>query len=146
VLTKSKESGVDLFVKKKKKSLFVHFQGHPEYGELTLLKEYRRDVRRFLQQERPTYPNMPQGYFDAAAKKLLEDFKTAVLSRLHESLTAEFPDREVAEGLQNSWLSSSVAIYHNWLQYIASKKPEIPKVSAVAAVGPITERKRSAVR
>jgi len=29
VLTKSAEAGVNLFVKKKKKSLFVHFQGHP---------------------------------------------------------------------------------------------------------------------
>ena len=32
VLTQSAEAGVDLFVKKKKDSLFVHFQGHPEYG------------------------------------------------------------------------------------------------------------------
>ena len=29
VLTQSAEAGVDLFVKKKKDSLFVHFQGHP---------------------------------------------------------------------------------------------------------------------
>jgi homoserine O-succinyltransferase len=30
VLTKSAEAGVDCFVKQQKKSLFVHFQGHPE--------------------------------------------------------------------------------------------------------------------
>ena len=48
VLTQSAEGGVDSFVKKKKQSLFVHFQGHPEYGAQTLLKEYRRDIRRFL--------------------------------------------------------------------------------------------------
>jgi homoserine O-succinyltransferase/O-acetyltransferase len=51
VLTESAEAGVDLFVKKKKKSLFVHFQGHPEYGAQTLLKEYRRDIKRFLRQK-----------------------------------------------------------------------------------------------
>ncbi len=48
VLTQSERAGVDLFVKKKTGSLFVYFQGHPEYGALTLLKEYRRDARRFL--------------------------------------------------------------------------------------------------
>ena len=32
VLTQSAEGGVDSFVKKKKQSLFVHFQGHPEYA------------------------------------------------------------------------------------------------------------------
>src|SRR5205823_3861572 len=56
VLTKSAEAGVDSFVKKKKESLFVHFQGHPEYSARTLLKEYRRDIRRFLKMERETYP------------------------------------------------------------------------------------------
>src|SRR5580693_2032983 len=32
VLTKSAQAGVDAFVKQKRKSLFLHFQGHPEYG------------------------------------------------------------------------------------------------------------------
>ena len=45
ILTQSAEAGVDLFVKKKKDSLFVHFQGHPEYSVRTLLKEYRRDIK-----------------------------------------------------------------------------------------------------
>ena len=36
MLTQSADGGVDLFVKKKKRSLFVHFQGHPEYGAQTL--------------------------------------------------------------------------------------------------------------
>ena len=47
---------MDSFVKKKKRSLFVHFQGHPEYGAQTLLKEYRRDIKRFLRAERETIP------------------------------------------------------------------------------------------
>ena len=51
ILTQSAEAGVDLFVKKKR-SLFVHFQGHPEYGARTLLKEYRRDIKRFLRQRK----------------------------------------------------------------------------------------------
>ena len=48
VLTQSSRRRVDSFLKNKKRSLFVHFQGHPEYGAQTLLKEYRRDIKRFL--------------------------------------------------------------------------------------------------
>jgi len=55
VLTKSAKAGVDLFVKQKKQSLFVHFQGHPEYGSRTLFKEYRRDIKNSCgRKEKPT--------------------------------------------------------------------------------------------
>ncbi len=39
VLTQATDAGVDCFVKRRKQSLFVHFQGPPESGEHTLLKE-----------------------------------------------------------------------------------------------------------
>ena len=51
VLTKSADAGVDIFVKQQKNSLFVYFQGHPEYEAQSLLGEYRRDVGRFLRRE-----------------------------------------------------------------------------------------------
>src|SRR6185295_4347207 len=63
VLTRSDAAGVDSFVKQRK-SLFVFFQGHPEYEAVTLLLEYRRDVARYLRGERDTYPLMPEGYFE----------------------------------------------------------------------------------
>ncbi len=74
VLTQSSDGGVDTFVKKKKRSLFVHFQGHPEYGAETLFKEYRRDIRRFLKKERETYPSMPRSYFDADGRETVGRF------------------------------------------------------------------------
>ena len=111
VLTESAEAGVDLFVKKKKKSLFVHFQGHPEYGAQTLLKEYRRDIKRFLRQERETYPTMPAGYFDESAAKLLNDFRYSALSDPREEVAALFPESSVIRGLQNSWQPSATCVY-----------------------------------
>ena len=92
VLTKSALAGVDLFAMRKKKSLFVHFQGHPEYGTRTLLKEYRRDIKRFLRQERETYPTTPHGYFDDAAAELLAEFKEAALAHPREEQLAFFPE------------------------------------------------------
>ena len=143
VLTHSPEGGVDSFAKKKKRSLFVHFQGHPEYGAQTLLKEYRRDIRRFLKHERETYPSMPKGYFDAANTKLLGDFQETVLANPREEVMAAFPDAAVAGTLQKTWQSAAIAIYRNWLHYVMSKKAETSTFPTVAAVYGSVQRKRS---
>ncbi len=90
VLDQSADAGVNLFIKNKGNSLFVHFQGHPEYGSQTLLKEYRRDIRRFLKQERATYPSMPEGYFDSEACELLSDFRKTAEARASEETVREF--------------------------------------------------------
>jgi len=122
VLTKSAQAGVDLFAKQKKKSLFVYFQGHPEYGTRTLMKEYRRDIKRFLRQERDTYPTMPHGYFNNAATRLLTEFQETALAHPREEHLAFFPEAMVVEELQNSWQSSATCVYRNWLQYVLSRK------------------------
>ncbi len=121
ILTKSADAGVDSFVKKKQRSLFVHFQGHPEYGAQTLLKEYRRDIKRYLRGERETYPSMPQGYFDGAASQLLNNLREAALSDRKEEIIESFPESVVA-GLQNTWQSSAVCMYRNWLDYVRCGK------------------------
>ena len=122
VLTKSASAGADLFVKRRKGSLFVHFQGHPEYGSRTLLKEYRRDIKRFIRHERETYPSMPKGYFNADASALLNDFRQRAELLRCEALLEEFPEAAVSACLENGWHSSAVSIYRNWLRYIASRK------------------------
>jgi|SRR5580704_3683623 homoserine O-succinyltransferase len=145
VLTRSAQAGVDLFVKQKKKSLFVHLQGHPEYGARTLLKEYRRDIKRFLRQERETYPAMPYGYFDAAATRLLTEFQQTALARPHEEQLVFFPEKIVVEALQNTWQSSATCVYRNWLQYMLSKKAEASPFVVMAESFAQVQRKRSAV-
>ena len=132
VLTQSAEAGVDLFVKKKKDSLFVHFQGHPEYSVRTLLKEYRRDIKRFLKRERETYPTMPERYFDAEAVRALADFRKMVEADPREDLLAKFPEAAVARVLQGSWQASAAAVYRNWLQYLVSKRANAPALSTMA--------------
>jgi homoserine O-succinyltransferase len=145
VLTKSAKAGVDLFVKQKKKSLFVHFQGHPEYGTSTLMKEYRRDIKRFLRQEREAYPTMPHGYFDAAAAKLLTEFQETALAHPREEQLVFFPEAVVAQRLQNTWQYSATCVYRNWLQYVLSKKAETSPFIAMAESYGRLHRKRSAV-
>src|SRR5207253_785601 len=85
VLTRSAGAGVDLFVKQRR-SLFVFFQGHPEYEPVTLLLEYRRDIGRFLRRERETYPTMPEGYFDDDTVGALTRLRERALSDRREEL------------------------------------------------------------
>jgi homoserine O-succinyltransferase/O-acetyltransferase len=146
VLTQSSEGGVDLFAKKKKRSLFVHFQGHPEYGAQTLLKEYRRDIKRFLRGERETYPSMPKGYFDDVATEALSNFRGVAVTARREEVMDGFPEALVVGTLQKTWQSSAVAVYSNWLRYVVTQKTEVVAFPALAAVGDPTTRKRSALR
>lgn len=131
VLTQSADAGVDLFVKKKKASLFVHFQGHPEYGTRTLLKEYRRDIKRFLRRERETYPTLPHGYFDEAAAKLLSDFQESVVGEPRQELLAKFPEAAVSGAVRGTWQVSAASVYRNWLQLLVSAKADASTLPAM---------------
>jgi homoserine O-succinyltransferase len=137
--------GVDTFVKKKKRSLFIHFQGHPEYGAETLLKEYRRDIRRYLKRERETYPTMPTGYFDSEVTGLLTNFQDVLVSDRREELMNGFPEAAVTGKLQRTWHSGATAIYRNWLRYMMLNKASVREFSPVAAVHQDVQRKRSAL-
>jgi homoserine O-succinyltransferase len=146
VLTQSTEGGVDSFVKKKKRSLFVHFQGHPEYEAHTLLKEYRRDLKRFIRRERETYPAMPKGYFDASSTKLATEFRDIVLFHRREDVMEGFPEAALTRTLQKTWHASATGIYRNWLRFILSNRSEMPEFSAVASIRDNVQRRRSALR
>jgi len=143
VLTQSAEGGVDTFVKKKKQSLFVHFQGHPEYSSHTLLKEYRRDIKRFLRGERETYPSSPNGYFNTGATALLNNFREIVGSDRREELMESFPEAAVVGSLQHDWHATAVSVYTNWLEYLVCQKADVAVFPAVVAADQRSSRKRS---
>jgi homoserine O-succinyltransferase/O-acetyltransferase len=130
VITSSPETGADLFVKSGR-SLLVFFQGHPEYEETTLLKEYRRDVGRFLRGQQPSYPGLPHGHFSAQAIQLLDDFRQRALAAPSPELLASFPMEAVSICMENTWGGAAVKIYRNWLSLIAAaKRPGSVAVSA----------------
>lgn len=145
VLTKSADAGVDSFVKKKRKSLFVHFQGHPEYGAQTLFKEYRRDIKRFLNFERETYPSMPKGYFDASAACVLGAFEESAMADRREEVMAFFPDEAVVGGLQNGWHSTATGVYRNWLHYLRVSKAKTSVFATMTSAFSVPQGKRSAI-
>ena len=121
VLTRNKNAGVDTFVKKRK-SLFVFFQGHPEYETNSLLLEYRRDVGRYLRKEREFYPEMPQGYFDSCLSQALRSFRQRAIRNRREEFLAEFPASHVAANVANTWFPAAVGMYGNWLAHLCAEK------------------------
>jgi homoserine O-succinyltransferase len=120
VLSRSDEVGADLFVRQQE-SLFVYFQGHPEYDPDTLGREYRRDIGRFLKRERSGYPEMPRGYFDAAATAALVALKERALSERSPETLSSYPE-PVPETAPRASPRFAVTIYSRWLSLIASPR------------------------
>ncbi len=119
VLTRSAEAGVDLFVKDWQ-SLFVFFQGHPEYDGESLAKEYRRDVARYLRGERADYPSMPHGYFDAATEVALDALRICALADRRSVGLRDLPRTlSLRAGLADTWRDASLPVFRNWLDLIA---------------------------
>jgi homoserine O-succinyltransferase/O-acetyltransferase len=122
VLTRSPQAGVDLFVKERGTSLFVFFQGHPEYEGTALLREYRRDVLRFLHGAYDEYPAIPQNVLDPVLESELMRFAARAKARRRPDLASELPELSEGAGTPSSWRQPAVLIYRNWLNHIAEAK------------------------
>ncbi len=121
VVSRSNATGANAFVRDGR-SLMVCFQGHPEYEERTILKEYHRDVGRFLSGEQANYPRMPDGYFDKRVRATLTEFQERATAGRFADPLAEFPFVAAASSLSKPWGRQTVKMYENWLNLIASKK------------------------
>jgi homoserine O-succinyltransferase/O-acetyltransferase len=99
--------------------MFVLCQGHPEYSVESLLREYRRDVRRALfGRGAVPYPSMPDGYFTPESSARLADFAARATEESAAdpvALYESFPYEEVRSTLTNRWADSSATFYLNWL-------------------------------
>ena len=95
----------------------VFFQGHPEYDFNSLLKEYRREIARFVHggtartirrtsttTSRPTRPRLWRSTSGLSALCLRRG--TAI---------PPFPDQQIEPHLDNTWLDTGKSIVNNWL-------------------------------
>jgi homoserine O-succinyltransferase len=94
ILRHSSEAGADTFSKVVRESLFIFFQGHPEYDAETLWLEYSRDIRRYLKAEYRDCPSPPRNYVANAS----------------------------AATPANTWGEHAVVFYRNWLKYIHARR------------------------
>jgi|SRR5579883_410816 homoserine O-succinyltransferase len=120
ILTQSAAAGVDMFIKREN-ALFVFFQGHPEYEGDTLLREYRRDVGRYLRYESDIYPAVPENCFDSDGIAALLAFEHRTRARRHATLLAELPLVKPCS-FGDCCGASARRIYRNWLSLVSEKK------------------------
>jgi homoserine O-succinyltransferase len=121
VLTRTSDGGVDIFVKQDA-GLFVFFQGHPEYQSGSLMGEYRRDVGRYLKGEMATYPLLPLDYFDEETERSLRGIEARARVSRQENLLGEVTAVLSSVRILNTWRSTAVLIYRNWLEYLCTQK------------------------
>ncbi len=94
----------------------VYFQGHPEYDTISLLKEYKREIGRFVRRERDDYPPFPDNYFGAKEQAILDEFRArAEAAARTGARLPEFPERLVSAGIDNTWHDTAEAIVGNWI-------------------------------
>ncbi len=115
ILAESKEADVHLAVSEDQFRL-VFFQGHPEYDIISLLKEYKREVNRFIYDERNDYPPFPENYFTLQAQASLNEYKARVVhAKTANQESPEFPEKLISEKLDNTWHDTAEAILNNWI-------------------------------
>jgi homoserine O-succinyltransferase len=127
VVGTASRAGWSVAAREKGAGLFVLCQGHPEYGTLSLLREYRRDVRRSLfGRGAVPYPRLPEGYLcEEAVKTLIEFERRAHATDMDpRELWPTFPFDDVAATVENSWASASATLYSNWLELARSSAAE----------------------
>jgi homoserine O-succinyltransferase len=120
ILSRAGSAGADIFVKPHG-SLFVFHQGHPEYDPGALVREYRRDVRRYILGERDTYPPLPEAVFD---ERYAAHF-AALRDRAERDRAAVSPDdfpTIPAARLAHGWREPAGRLYANWLGLLARSR------------------------
>jgi homoserine O-succinyltransferase len=130
-LIRSDEAGVDLFVKDEA-SLLVFLQGHPEYDCDSLAREFRRDLARYLAEERETPPDPPSGYFGTHALAEVEALVKRARCERRLELAGHFPATALKEVSDAAWRPGSQRLYRNWLALIAERKAALEASFAVA--------------
>lgn len=97
----------------------VYLQGHPEYDLESLLKEYVREVRRWLAGDLPDPPPHPEHYFSPEAAAVADRYvDEAGAARARGKPAAPFPEAEILGLLDNTWGDSGRAFFNNWLGWV----------------------------
>ncbi|MDQ7091647.1 MAG: homoserine O-succinyltransferase [Methylococcales bacterium] len=115
VLVKSEEAGVHLAVSCDGFRI-VYFQGHPEYDDISLLKEYKREVLLYFRNERDGYPPLPKNYFCEAVAHKFDSYQEEVMfAKQQQQSFPVFPEAEVLAYIDNTWRDTAKSVFNNWL-------------------------------
>jgi homoserine O-succinyltransferase len=85
------------------------------------LKEYKREVNRFKNNEINEPPPFPKNYFSESAKKIANSYIYQLInSKEKKEELMEFPEEELKVTVDNTWGDTGKAIFNNWLGLVYS--------------------------
>jgi homoserine O-succinyltransferase len=116
----SEVAGVDSWWREEP-SLFVFLQGHPEYDVDTLVKEYRRDVLRFVAGERADYPDAPANIFSASTTAAIEQLRAHILAGKTPHAERALSATLSQETLRKSWEADTARLYRDWMRTLSER-------------------------
>ncbi len=115
ILVESEDNDVHLAVSEDGFRL-VFFQGHPEYDSISLMKEYKREVGRYIDGETKDYPPFPENYFSLKCQTILEEYQDNLNAALKQGTeTPVFPEDLIIPYLDNTWHDTAEAVINNWI-------------------------------
>ena len=145
VLVESRQADVHLAVSEDGFRI-VYFQGHPEYDNISLLKEYKREVNRFFHSHRDDYPVFPDNYFTEKTRAILNEYRLKVeQSREQDKDLPEFPEAILIPLIDNTWHDTAEAVVENWVgkvYQVTSMERKVPFMSEINPDDPLNWLKR----
>ena len=140
VLVESEDAGVHLAVSGDGLRL-VMFQGHPEYDTVSLLKEYKREVKRYAAGHRPDYPPFPDNIFSPKAAAVLDEYRHLLEHELDRGRPPPaLPEARIAADLDNTWRDTAEGVIGNWMGLIyrvTNNDRRIPFMEGVDPADPL---------
>lgn len=136
ILAESDVAGVHLAVSKDGFRQ-VFFQGHPEYDAISLLKEYKREVDRFINGEIDDYPPFPEFYFSLRSQAVLTEYQERVIRAREKHTDAPvFPEDLIIPMLDNTWHDTAEAVLNNWIGKVYQITDSDRRVPFMANIDP----------
>jgi homoserine O-succinyltransferase len=122
VALQSKEVGWSVVTKTVGRSNVVLVQAHPEYDPSSLVREYVRDVRRYVGHERDELPCLPRDCVAGPDWHRLRRLHERVLGGERDpALVAAFPFDEVSARAPWPWRGPALRLYANLLGTIPKR-------------------------
>jgi homoserine O-succinyltransferase len=111
VLVESPEAGVHLASSEDGLRL-ICFQGHPEYDRISLFKEYKRELDRFIKGKITQPPPLPEHYFLPEHSDEMQRFVRQAISERNIEVLDE---TTIAPFIDNTWQDTARSIIQNWV-------------------------------
>ena len=114
----------------------VFFQGHPEYDTISLLKEFKREINRYIDGE-TEFPPFPENYLEEFEKAVIGEYRLLLDSAINNKTTLpEFPESLILQRIKNTWHDSGCAVVGNWMGLIYQLTHRDRKIPFMHGVDP----------